>query len=183
MITTKVTTIDRTEQLKRGLHDIARMRVYVGIPEENASRPGDNTINNAELLFIQTNGSPINKIPPRPVIEPAIEAEDNKEAITGELRQSAKAIFEGSKQQAIMHMRTAGQEGVNAARNWFDDPRNGWPPNTEGTARRKIMKMQGTERDAALEKLDWGEDVSDLVKPLIDTGEMRKSITFVMGEE
>ena len=45
--------------------------VYVGIQQKDTSREDDDDTN-AELLFIHTNGSPENNIPPRPVIDPAI---------------------------------------------------------------------------------------------------------------
>ena len=43
---------------------------------------------------------------------------------------------------------------------WFENPQNGWPPNSPRTIRRK------------------GSD-----QPLVDTGEMRKAITYVVRDK
>ncbi len=182
---------DNTGTLKKLLDEIASMEVYVGIPEENASR-GDEEMNNAQLAFIHTHGaraasmreemaetmeqgspystahqmyvtahgSPLYHIPPRPIIEPAIEAEDNKEAIAGELKEAAKAVLDEKPDAVKAHLNRAGMLGANAARDWFEDPRNGWPPNAPAT-----IKQKGSD------------------KPLIDTGELRKSITYVVKEK
>lgn len=186
----KLTSKGNSGALKALLDDIAAMEVYVGIPEENAGR-GDEELNNAQLAFIHTHGarsasmrkemdetmeqgspysaahqmyvashgSPLYHVPPRPIIEPAIEADDNKEAIAGELGKAAKAVLDGKPDEAKRHLKRAGQEGENAARAWFEDPRNNWPENAPAT-----IKAKGSD------------------KPLIDTGELRKSITHVVKE-
>lgn len=117
-------------------------------------------VNNAELLFIHTNGSPINKIPARPVIQPAIEADDNKQAINHEIMESVKANLAGNKEQAEKYMLRAALAGQNAARKWFTDSRNNWAPNTPNTIAEK-----GSDR------------------PLVDTGALRASIIGVVREE
>jgi hypothetical protein len=119
-----------------------------------------NDINNAELLFIHTNGSPINQIPARPVLQPAIEAEDNRQAIAHELKESKRLELAGNKEGAVKRMRRAALAGQNAGRGWFTDARNGWAPNATSTIKRK------------------GSD-----KPLIDTGALRASIQGIISEE
>lgn len=117
-------------------------------------------VTNAELLFIHTNGSPVNNIPPRPVIQPAIEADGNRQAITNELSKSIKASLDGKSEDAEKYILRAAIAGQSAARKWFTDPRNNWKANTEETIKRK-----GSNR------------------PLIDTGAMRASIVGVVREE
>jgi hypothetical protein len=117
-------------------------------------------VTNAELLFIHTNGSPINKIPARPVLQPAIQADGNKQSIAREIEASIKASLDGDKPLAEKKMMRAALAGQNSARRWFTDSRNGWAPNTPGTIKRK-----GSDR------------------PLIDTGALRASIIGVVKEE
>lgn len=119
-----------------------------------------NDVNNAELLFIHTNGSPIKNIPPRPVVEPAIQAPDNKAAIENEIKASLKANLAGDKEEAEKRMLRAALAGQNAARKWFTDPRNNWAPNAPATIANK-----GSDR------------------PLIDTGALRAAIIGVVREE
>jgi hypothetical protein len=146
------------QQVRNSLDAIMKMEVLVGIPQAKTIRPKDK-INNSSLLYIHTHGSPMRNIPARPVIEPAIEADGNKQAIAAELKQAVKAQFDGEPQQAKQFMRRAGTAGSNAAKAWFTDARNNWAPNSPETIRRK-----GSSR------------------PLIDTSALRRSITFVVRD-
>lgn len=134
--------------------------VYVGIPQEESSREESGEVTNAELLFIHTNGSPVNNIPPRPVIEPAIK--DDAERLSSMMKKASKLVFEGNKAEAIKQLKLTGMRGQNVSRAWFVNEKNGWPPNSPSVYRRKLEK-----------------DSTD-PKPLIDTGELRKSITYVV---
>jgi hypothetical protein len=117
----------------------------------------DNDVTNAELLFIHTKGSQMKGIPPRPVIEPAIEAPDNKKIISRELAGAAKAAGQGDQKGMMKGLKRAAMAGQNASRKWFTDDRNHWAPNKPETIARK------------------GSD-----KPLIDTGALRASIIGVV---
>ena len=70
-------TKDGFKQMMEGLDWIEKSGVYIGIPEDESSRE-DEDITNAELLFIHTNGSPINNVPARPVIEPALREDSER---------------------------------------------------------------------------------------------------------
>ena len=178
---------DRTDELRKALDKLKKSEVLVGIPQEKSSRP-DEGINNAELAFIQTNGirrksmredmasdiqehgyhkaydmyiqthgSPLWNAPPRPIIEPAIE--DDKEKITEILGEAAKAMLDGDVDKAKEYLNKAGLEGQAASQQWFTNTKNGWAPNSPLTIAAK------------------GSD-----KPLIDKGELRKAITYVIRE-
>lgn len=167
---------------------LTKKRVLVGIPQAAASRGGDG-VNNAELLYVHTHGvraplmrekmqanldagmlysaahslfvhtlgSPAWAIPPRPVIEPAIK--DSREAIGKKIAGAYRAAMRGDAVGAERGLELAGTVAANAARAWFENPKNKWPPNSEQTIKRK-----GSNR------------------PLIDTGEMRKAITYVIRD-
>lgn len=145
-------------QYKKLLEFVKNNELYVGIPQETSSRKEDKEITNAELLFIQTYGSPVNNIPPRPVIEPAIE--NNRDRISKMMHEALKIAMSGDSQGAVDQLKKVGMFAQNKCRAWFLDERNGWPPNAPSVIRRKIKKG------------------STDPKPLIDTGEMRKSITY-----
>ena len=152
-------TKDFWPDLKQALTNISKQEVYVGIPEEKNSERGKHTTN-ADLLSYHTNGSPVNNIPPRPVLEPAIEA--NREKISGMLGKAANLALDGKVEEANVQLEKTGIAGQNMARAWFTDPRNNWPENAPSTYKRKLKKGSTTPR------------------PLIDTGEMRNSITYVV---
>jgi hypothetical protein len=111
-------------------------------------------------MYLHSHGSPLWQIPPRPIIEPAIEAEDNKEKIAEELSKAATALLDGKKGEAKTHLKEAGTLGRDAAIRWFDDPRNNWPPNAPSTKERK-----GSEH------------------PLVDTGQLKASLSYVVRPE
>lgn len=177
--------------LKDSLAQLSRMQVYVGIPEAKSARNAAG-ITNAQLVFLHTHGvrditmrtrmgamminrkidykaalklyihskgSPLWQIPPRPLVEPAIEAKGNIEPIQDALKEAATAALKGKPEEAKRAMRMAGMLAQNAVRAWFTDPRNNWAPNAPSTIKRK-----GSNR------------------PLIDLGEMRKAVTYVLDE-
>ncbi len=140
--------------------------ILVGIPQKSSSREKlkastkSNKVTNAELMYIHTNGSPANNIPARPVIEPAIE--DNKEQIAKYLHKAFEAMCEGNEDVADRELHKAGTKAYKACRAWFVNPKNGWKPNSPAVIAAKLKKG------------------STDPKPLIDTGDLRKSITYVL---
>jgi hypothetical protein len=118
------------------------------------------SVNNAQLMYIHSKGSPVNHIPARPVIEPAIQASPAKEAISFQLSKAVQASLEGNPQQVLSRLAKAGMAGASASKAWFTDSRNNWPPNAAST-----IKAKGSDR------------------PLIDTGALRGAITYVVRSD
>jgi hypothetical protein len=118
------------------------------------------TYNTAHSMYITAHGSPLHSVPPRPIIEPAIEATGNKERIAEDLKVVSQLLMEGKRDQAIQALHMAGMDATNMIKAWFDDPRNGWAPNAPLTIKKK--------------KSD---------KVLVDTGQMRNAITHVVEVE
>ena len=76
------------------------------------------------------------------------------------LGEAGKAVLARNASLATDELRRAGILGANAAKRWFTDPQNGWAANAPATAARK-----GSER------------------PLIDTAQMRRSITYLVEDQ
>ncbi len=168
------------KQLERALKS-KTPAVYVGIPAATAEqraaeilsmaanasgrqrkrlrRMATQDVNNAELLFIFSKGSPVRNQPPRPVLEPAVEFPANRKIITRELAGMMKAHLKGDKQQESSFAHRAAMAGQNAARDWLTNPENHWAPNAPSTIRQK-----GSDR------------------PGIDTGAMRAAIVGIVKE-
>ena len=157
------TTIDKTSKLIKGLEFIKESDVLVGIPQKKNKREVGDEVTNSELLFIHTKGSPINNIPARPVIELAIE--DDSERLSKMLKDAANSAMDGNEEDAIKKLRLTGMRGQNVSRAWFTNPKNNWPPNAPSVEKAKREKG------------------STDPKPLIDTGELRKSITYVIEKK
>lgn len=150
-------TDKQLQAVQKSIKELKKTDVLVGIPQEKAGRE-QNDITNAELLYIHTNGSPANNIPPRPVVEPAIQ--DSKEEIGTLLKEAILKALEGDTGGAMAGMERAGTQGENAVKGWFTNPKNGWAENAESTKKKKGSS-----------------------KPLIDTGQLRKSITHVVKKK
>lgn len=152
---------DNLNRILSSLKELNSLEVLVGIPEDENIRTGeetDNAVTNAQLLYIHTNGSPVNKIPPRPVIEPAIS--DDKENIGEIFKKATQKAMEGNIEGMRGELERAGLRGENVSKGWFTNPKNGWQPNLPVTINRKASS-----------------------RPLIDTGELRKSITHVIRKK
>lgn len=162
------TAFDRQKQLKTmisGMLDQSKTNKS-GKPGKSRQRRIDRAtkgilsgVSNAQLLYIHSKGSPARRIPARPVLEPAIVAPGNKEAIAHELSLAVQAQLDGKPGEMKKRLRRAGLAGQNAAKGWFLDSRNGWAPNAPAT-----IKAKGSD------------------KPLIDTGALRQAITYVVKD-
>lgn len=183
--TVRVLRSSIAETLQTNLRKVGKKAVYVGIPAATAAersaqllqmaasapakaskrkqqlvQAASEDVNNAELLWIFSKGSPLRGIPARPVLEPAIAADGNKQKIGRELATAASGAMHGDDAAEQNGLNRAGMAGQNAAKAWFTDPRNGWAPNAESTVQQK-----GSDR------------------PGIDTDAMRNAITYVTREE
>lgn len=177
-------------EMTKALENLSRKQALVGVPEETSTRPEDgDKINNAELLYIlshgvrkqemrdemqknidsgmvyskahalylQEHGSPLWQVPPRPVLNPGIKSVKGK--ISEQLAGAVTAAIHDDEQGVERCLDQAGQIGEDGAKAWFDNPDNRWPPNSPKTIRKKGSNA-----------------------PMIDTGEMKKSITHVVRE-
>ncbi|MCL2084422.1 MAG: hypothetical protein FWH06_04085 [Oscillospiraceae bacterium] len=157
--------------IQEAIAEAVSNEILVGIPDDANERPENSSaaVTNAELLYIHTNGSEINKIPKRPVIEPALE--HSKEQVSSLLQSVADAALSGDIQRVRDAQERAGKQGRNIARAWFRDPANEWAPNADITVKGGWMKNKKTGKKFKAK----GKRSS---RPLIDTGELRRSITY-----
>ena len=161
-ITADVKENDQALQaMQAALEELANTQVLIGIPENEAMRQ-DGKISNAALLYIHSHGSPVNNIPARPVIEPALE--NDKERIGEIMGQATKAAMDGNVSEMQSNLSKAGMAGQNAANDWFTNPMNNFTPLKDETRRRKEAKGADAER------------------PLIDTSNLKNAIVYVVRD-
>lgn len=168
------------EYIREAVSGLNQARVLVGIPEAETSRD-DEAITNAALMYIHTNGSEVMNIPKRPVIEPSIEAD--RAQLEDALGKAITAELDGETEKCNSILERVGTRATNDAKRWFTDPRNGWQRNKLSTIKRKLSKLTGKRYRKAMEQLmSAGEtgDVSELDTPLIDTGQLRRAITYIV---
>lgn len=131
--------------------------VLVGIPQESTS-VYPSGITNVELMYIHTHGSPVRGIPARPTIEPAITDPTNRAVLQKELGSSLKYAFLGNLNGALSAKKRAGMQAVNMVKARFGS--GALAPLSPATIARKGSSA-----------------------PLIDTGQLRNSITYVIRKK
>lgn len=144
---------DIYKQVQKNLLDFSKLDLLVGVPQEKTEREGNSEpITNAELMFIHTNGSPIRNIPKRPTIEPTIE--ENKKRISDMFKKAVNKVL-NNKGDGRADLEKIGIWTVNKIKAKFGS--DDLIPNAPATIAKK-----GSDR------------------PLIDTGQLRNSVTYVI---
>ena len=125
------------------------------------------------LLGIHTRGSPIMRIPPRPVVEPALSQEDLRQEMGECLRASCEAALRGDLAGTQKGLEDAGRRGADGIREYIDggiDPPNapvtlsgGWIWNRVA---KKGVPVKGKSGDT----------------PLKDTGNLYNDFDFEITE-
>lgn len=115
-------------------------------------------LGNANILAIMEAGSPVNNIPARPLLEPVRKKYEKQ--IDEYLENVVISLLMGDRDGADRLMEELALRVETWTKKFFTDPDNGWAENAPSTIRAK------------------GSD-----KPLIDTGELRKSVRAVVVED
>lgn len=179
----KVPTIKASGMDERKLHEaikaLASRQLLVGIPQSAATRDDGEPITNATIGYISEFGSPAANIPARPWLFPGIRM--NQEKLVGGMFQTAKLAFSGraSGMQIEKALNVVGIEAVSGIRKRIADGLD--PPLANYTLYKRATR--GDEGSAW--ELSWrqaGTDAANgqLAKPLIDTGNFIKSISYVV---
>lgn len=172
-------TGDGLDAIFAAIQDLGKADVLVGIPEGEA-RNDDAGASNAQIGYVMEHGSPDQNIPARPFLVPGVESVQDR--ISSTLGKAADAALDGNSQGVKRHLASAGMIAQNAVRAYIA---NG---NFEPLSMTTIQARAGKGRKGAIKyikqyKSDDETPDASLVKPLIDTGQMRKSITFVVREK
>lgn len=173
---------DRLPFLERDMAALVEKEVLVGFPEDTSKRDeqGSAAITNAALGYIHNNGAPEANIPARPFMEPGLS--ENADALAGVLGSAAKRFLAtGNKHDIEIGFERLGLKAQAALRRKINE---GIPPPLADSTLRKRAGRKGKGRKGAkleLELRDAGWDPSvDFAKPLIDTGQLRNAITYVV---
>lgn len=171
--------IDRMNAVIKSITALAKMDVLVGIPESENERDEAEEPNNAALGYIHEHGSPVNNIPARPFLVPGVA--DAKGKYRPRLIKAAQLALDGKTKDALKQMEAAGiiaEQGAKTKINSGD-----FVPLSDATVAaraRRGRKGAAEELERRAAGLPAG---TDLAKPLIDTGQLRNSITHVVREK
>jgi phage gpG-like protein len=150
--------VDRTSDVQKSIRELTKLQVLVGVPAKNAGRQENGPATNAMLAFVHNYGSPAQNIPARPFMEPGIR--ETKDPVADRMARAAQASLDGRKDDINRNLIGAGLIATNGIKAKITSgPFKALKPAT--IAARKRRGRTGT-------------------KPLLDTGQLRNSITFVV---
>ena len=118
---------------------------------------GGMTYSAALSMYIHEHGSAAWRIPPRPIVEPAISDPENAKTLGERMRETAVAALDRNAGAVEQGLGDLAQTAENLVKEWFVNPRNLWAANAASTIARK-----GSDR------------------PLIDIGALRAAIRGVI---
>ena len=151
---------DNAQSILDALKALVKKDVLVGIPED-ASQREEGEIGNAAIGYINENGSPAQNIPARPHLKPGVRASEPD--YLPHLKAAAQKALEGDTEGAVMSLDRAGAVAANGVKRYITI--TGFIPLADVTiAARRRRGRNG-------------------VKPLIDTGEYRRSVTHIVRDK
>lgn len=158
--------------------------VLVGVPRAKTAR-SDEPINNATLAYIHDNGAPASNVPARPFMRPGIKRAEKQ--IAAEFKIAASAVLTGNEGLVNACMNRAGLAAQNAIRAVITEgiaP----PLKPETIAARKYGRKTKSMRKGEKEymkEIAQGATPAEAqasvgITPLVNTGQLRNSITYVV---
>lgn len=157
------------QTILNGISFLESHSVLVGVAGDNAGRSGP--LNNVELAFLHSNGSPLMRIPARPFLEPALENGETQQKIEGCMKRAIIEALEGNTGGARAEMEKAGLYGQKAAQEMIGS--GALAPNAPITINGGWMRNRVSGKPVYIK----GKGSS---APLIDTGSLRQAITYVV---
>ena len=158
------------------LQELGKTDVMVGIP--HGEPRSDSGLTNAEIAYTQENGSPLQNIPERPFLVPGVEAVQDQ--VADRLGKAAGAALDGSPAGVVRQLNAAGMVAQNSVRATLNS--GDFTPLSLATIKKRARKGRKGARKY-LKQLEQGPVDSNLVKPLIDTAQMRNSVTYVLRDK
>jgi hypothetical protein len=151
---------DSAQSILDALKTLANKDVLVGIPESKDERD-DGDIGNAAIGYINENGSPAQNIPPRPHLKPGVKSVEQD--FMPHLKAAAQKALEGNEEGAVTSLDRAGTVAANGVKRYITI--TGFTPLADATIANRLRRGRTGN------------------KPLIDTGEYRRSITHVVRDK
>ena len=177
--------LDKSGDLQKAIKGMLRREVAIGIPDSGAERqPEDGEKgtppSNALIGYVMEFGDDEKRIPPRPFLIPGVE--DAKDQIVKQLAKAGGVALSGSSEAVDRGLGAAGLVGQNAVRAKITD--GPFTPLSQATIEARARRgRKGAKQYLKLQGQGVPEDVlqdAALVKPLIDSGQLRASITYVV---
>lgn len=180
-------TVDKLGDVIKAISSLATKDVLVGIPDSAPERT-DTPITNAQIGYIMETGSPSQNIPARPFLVPGVASVQSE--VADQFRKAATSALSGSQSGAESAMKAAGLIGQSAVKKKITDgPFAPLSPRTIAQRKRsrQTQSMRQAEKQYAklLASGKTEQEAQDAagIKPLINTGSLRNSVTFALRKK
>jgi hypothetical protein len=180
-------TIDKLGDVIKAISQLSNKDVLVGIPDSAPERT-DTPISNAQIGYVMETGSPAHNVPARPFLVPGVA--DVQSECADRLGKAADAALSGNQAGAERQMSSAGMVASQSVKKKIGS--NIPPALSPETIRnrhksRKTQSMRADEK-AYLKDVASGTDPAQAqsaagIIPLINTGSLRNSITYVVRDK
>ena len=170
-------TRDQVEDVLKAVRQLVSVEILVGIPGENAGRD-DGPITNVQIGMISEFGSPAQNIPARPFLVPGVR--DALPSLLPKLKRAGQLAMDfkgpGPVTQALISVGLAAASAVQ-----MKITTGPFQPIADATKRARLYRKLGYRNasEARKQKMMAKWMAGDF-KPLIDTGSLRNSLTFVI---
>lgn len=178
---------DKLNEVIKSIASLTAVDVLVGIPEDTTERE-DDAPNNAYLGYLHEHGWPASNIPERPFLVPGVA--DGKQKYQSRLLKAANFALDGQKGKALEQMAAAGDIAAMSAKNKINtgdfEPLK--PSTIANRYRQRKTKSRRESEKEYLKLVSSGVEAPDAqaatgIQPLINTTELRDSITYVIREK
>lgn len=169
---------DKAQSLLDALKTLGNREVLVGIPAEDAARD-DVPFGNAGIGYINEHGSPAQNIPARPHLQPGVKSVQDKTLPL--LKQAALFTLDGNISGAERLLNQAGATAADGVRR-FITASHFTPLASSTLAARARKGRKGAQAELASRAAGNAPDNAN-ARPLIDTGQYRRSITYVVRDK
>jgi len=150
---------DNAQAILEALKTLTNRDVLVGVPEARDERQdAEGDFGNAGIGYINENGSPKQNIPARPHLQPGVRASEPD--YLPHLKAAAQKALEGDAEGATVSLERAGTIAANGVKRYITI--TGFTPLADATIANRLRRGRTGN------------------KPLIDTGEYRRSITHIV---
>lgn len=152
---------DRLKEVLQSISGLVDKQVLVGIPDSAPERKDDEPLSNATIGYIQETGSPANNLPARPFLVPGVASAEEK--TVPQLQKAVEAALDGDLPRAQKRLASAGLAAQNSVRAKIN---SGIAPQL------KASTLEARRRRGRTGTV-----------PLIDSGQLRNSITYVIRKK
>ncbi|MBD2782534.1 hypothetical protein [Xenorhabdus szentirmaii] len=170
--------VDKAADILEALKTIGNRDVLVGVPAENSDRD-DVPFGNAGIGYINEFGSPAQNIPARPHLRPGIRSVEDK--TTEQLKIAAEAVLDGKQDKAEKALNKAGMIAVQGVQRYMTT--HDFEPLADPTVAARARRGRKGAKIELASRLAGNAPSNDNVRPLIDTGSYRRSITYVVRDK